>query len=87
MTLHLARFVLPLLSFIGVVGGGAELAVSKRLQQDFNTNQKLCKYYLCDNVAVAWRTYDLQVKGDAASMAIAVQVFQGALARDPASAP
>jgi len=86
LTLHLARFVLPLLGFMGVVVGGAELAVSKSLQQDF-TNQKICNYYLCDNVAVAWRTYDLQVKGDAASMAVAVRVFQDALARDPASAP
>jgi hypothetical protein len=78
--------VLPLLGFIGVVGGGVELAASKRLQQDFN-NQKLCKYYLCDVVAVAWRTYDLQVKGDAASMAVAVRVFEDLVARDPASAP
>ena len=86
MILHVGRLAVPLLSFIGVVAAGAELSISKRLQRDFNTSQKLCGYYLCDDVVVAWHAYNLQVKGDPASMAVAVPVLRDLLVRDPASA-
>src|SRR5229473_1894538 len=84
--LHVGRLAVPLLSFIGVVGAGAELEISKRLRQDFNAQQKLCGYYLCDDVIVSWRAYELQAEGNPPSMAVAVPVLRDLLVRDPASA-
>src|ERR1043166_7201893 len=80
------RLLLPIISFISVMGSVTQLTLSTRLQTDLTGTTYYCRYYLCDEKTLAENAYHQQLQGGSGPLQIAVEVLRGVVEREPASA-
>jgi tetratricopeptide (TPR) repeat protein len=80
------RAGLFLISLAALAGSAMELAVSTRLEEDLAGNLTFCRYFLCDESAVAKYAYRQQLERDGGSLKLAAEMLQQVVLRDPASA-
>lgn len=80
------RLLIAILSTLALAGSALELRLSSPLQTAPSRPDSVCPAYLCDENAVANFAYREQLKNDKASLAKAILVLRGSVARDPGSA-